>query len=326
MDLAPSVENYMYGKGVVMFRAHGAEGYLHLGNCPAFGLQVGVEQAEHFSSMSGTKEKDAAFVTQKSATGNVTMEEFNAENVAIAFLGDVMEGSQASKTLSGHAVAVTPGRYVDLGMKRLGITRIMLAGGTGDFSVGETVTGDASSASGSVAWAEPGLVELVGVTGVFKIGENVTGDTSSASATASGVERAADVVVTDAAESPTTRYKSGVDYMVVAEGGMLTVAKGGAAGSAETVYVSADVPALKTHKVDALTNAKCEGELLFIGQPEQGPRWHVRMWRASLKLSGEIGMISDDAAQMQMSIEGLADRGGHPASPFFEAVKIDNVD
>ena len=87
--LAPNTANYVVGKGFLIFRPVGEEDFFHLGNVPSYVFTPAVEKLEHYSSMAGTKEKDATIVTQKTGTVKVTMEELTARNVALMLMGDI---------------------------------------------------------------------------------------------------------------------------------------------------------------------------------------------------------------------------------------------
>ncbi len=56
--LAPSTENYLIGKGFLIFRPVGETDFFHLGNVPTFEFTPAVTKLDHFSSQEGTKEKD----------------------------------------------------------------------------------------------------------------------------------------------------------------------------------------------------------------------------------------------------------------------------
>src|ERR1044072_1539283 len=87
--LAPSSDNYVIGKGFLIFRPKGEEYFFHLGNCPSFTFTPAVTKLDHFSSMEGTKEKDKSIVTEKNGTVRITMEEFTKRNLGIMLMGDV---------------------------------------------------------------------------------------------------------------------------------------------------------------------------------------------------------------------------------------------
>jgi hypothetical protein len=87
--LAPNTDNYLIGKGFLIFKPVGETDFFHLGNVPNFEFTPAVTKLDHFSSMEGTKEKDASIVTEKTATVKITMEEFSKRNLGILLMGDV---------------------------------------------------------------------------------------------------------------------------------------------------------------------------------------------------------------------------------------------
>lgn len=311
---SPQTRNYLYGKGELFFRAEGSDGYDHLGNAPAFNISLIEEKLEHFSSLSGTKTKDLQLITQKGASVAFTLEEFTAGNLVRAFKGkEAARDVQAAASFSGLAISVNKGLYTLIGKERLGLTRLehgVASGGT--FTAGGTVTGSTSSATASIAYAGEGVLECVNVRGTFQTGEQLSA--SSVTASLRGVAKVADAVITDKASAPTTRFRLGVDYDLNARTGLLRVRE---TCAAETVYVSADCEASDARLVDALTASDVTGELLFVGQPDQGPGLVVQCWKVTLSLGGEVGLISEELASIPMSGEVLADELNHPESPFF---------
>lgn len=314
MTASPQTRNYLYGKGELFFRAEGSEGYDHLGNAPAFTINLTEEKLEHFSSMSGTKTKDLQLVTQKGASVAFTLEEFTLGNLLRAFKGATAATQmQDAATVTGMVISANKGLYTLIGKEKLGFTRLEHGPvASGSFAAGGTVTGSTSSAVATVAHVGDGVLECVNVRGTFVPGEEIT--VSSVTAALHGVARVADVVLTDKASSPTVRYRQGVDYDLNARTGLLRVRE---SCSAETVYVTADCEACDAQLVDALTASDVTGELLFVGQPDQGPGMVVQCWKTSLSLGGEVGFISEELASIPMTGEVLADDLNHPESPFF---------
>ena len=314
MTASPQTRNYLYGKGELFFRAVGSEGYDHLGNAPAFTISLTEEKLEHFSSMSGTKTKDLQLVTQKGATVAFTLEEFTTGNILRAFKGAaVAKQMQAAATVSGQSVSANKGLYTFVGKEKLGFTRLehgTVAGGT--FAPGSSVVGSTSSATATVAYVTDGVLECVNVRGTFVPGEEIAA--SAIKATLQGIAHVADVVLTDKASAPTVRYRQGVDYDLNARTGLLRVRE---SCSADTVFLTADCESSDEQLVDALTASDVTGELLFVGQPDQGPGLVVQCWKVTLSLSGEVGLISEELASIPMTGEVLADDLNHPESPFF---------
>ena len=205
----------------------------------------------------------------------------------------------------------TSRRFV--GKEKLGFTRLehgTVAGGT--FAPGSSVVGSTSSATATVAYVTDGVLECVNVRGTFVPGEEIAA--SAIKATLQGIARVADVVLTDKASAPTVRYRQGVDYDLNARTGLLRVRE---SCSADTVFLTADCESSDEQLVDALTASDVTGELLFVGQPDQGPGLVVQCWKVTLSLNGEVGLISEELASIPMTGEVLADDLNHPESPFF---------
>lgn len=104
---APDVRNYTIGKGRAYFKKEGGE-WRALGNVPSLEFTPEIEKLEHFSSMEGVKTKDRTVVISKKGTVKITMEEWNADNLAMALLSDVdtnSEGRSVIDIFSTNAVS-----------------------------------------------------------------------------------------------------------------------------------------------------------------------------------------------------------------------------
>jgi hypothetical protein len=252
MPVSPSTENYLYGKGEILFKPTGETGYMHLGNCPAFALNVEFEKAEHYSSMAGTKEKDLSKVIQKTVKSSITMEELSVQNMNLVLMGGtVAETSQTESEIDGLEVTVATDRFVPISDGKL---------------------------------------------------------------------RLSDVIVADAATTPTTTYTEGVDYILNREAGLIMALSSGSITT--SCFVTATVNAVTKSTLSPLSQSSVSGELYFVGNPDLGPHWQVRGWKVELSLSGEIPFISDDIAQITVEAEFQADRANHSDAPFFEAVNV----
>lgn len=321
MTLASSNQNYMYGKGRVYFKPSGGAGYIDLGNVPKFELAIELTKAEHYSSRSGIKEKDLELITQKKATTTFSLEEFSAENINLAFLGDTLQNStQAAGYVANTSTALVDDQFVDLNKKNVFITRITHGAVTGTaFALGETITGGTSDATGKVGWKTSTYIELYDVDGTFEVGETITGGTGNGTATTTSIETAEDIIVCDAATA-TARYVAGEDYTVDSQAGFIRMLAAGDITS--PAFLTYDYPTATLQAVRALANSSSRGELMFIGDPDQGPKMRVQCWDVSLTISGAVGLISDDVASIPMTGEILSSPSLHSQEPFFRATVI----
>jgi hypothetical protein len=316
MPLANNTDNILYGKGRLYFKPTG-ESYIDCGEVPNFEMNFDLTKVDYYSNRAGTRNKVLSFISEKKVVANFNFEEFAPELLNLGLLGDgVVSGSQAAAVIDAVETTTAEDQFVDLGKHDLSYLKVSHGAVTsGPFDAGETVTGGTSSATGKVAWMATGHLELVDITGTFQVGETLTGGTSGATATSTVVETITDdIVVTDAATA-TARYVKGTDYSVDNFGGLLRELSGGSI-AANTCYVSANCSARTTKAVRMLASSAITGELLFIGEPDQGPKYRIQAWTVSLSISGAVGFISDDPAQMPIEAEILADTSGHASEPY----------
>ena len=89
MPVSPSTDNYYVGKGKLSFKLTGATTFRDLGNVTELETTPNLTTLEHFSSREGVKKKDKEVVTEKKMTVRLVMDEWTADNLAMALLGDV---------------------------------------------------------------------------------------------------------------------------------------------------------------------------------------------------------------------------------------------
>ncbi|MBU0994117.1 MAG: hypothetical protein KJ737_16625 [Proteobacteria bacterium] len=321
--LAPNTNNYFYGSGRLYFKSNTESGFLALGNVPKLEIEIAIEKQTHYSSQEGTRLKDKERIAEKGATASFDMEEYSAENLNLAFLGDgIQNGSQPTGTLDAQEITVINDRFVDLGKLDLSLLRIDHGSVTdGPFDAGETITGTTSSATAKIAWADDTnqYLECINVSGTFEDGEIITGGTSTATALISSATTKKDVVVANAA-TPTTRYTLGTDYSLDLAGGLIRKLSTGSIST--SCFVSADYAAKTVKSIRALANSEVTGELLFIPTSDDGPRWKIEGWKVSLSINGAVGLITEDVGSIPMTAEFLADTENHPDEPFYRATEI----
>jgi hypothetical protein len=89
MPVSPSTDNYYVGKGKISFKPTGASTFRDLGNVTELETTPNLTTLEHFSSREGVKKKDKEVVTEKKLTVRLVMDEWTADNLAMALLGDL---------------------------------------------------------------------------------------------------------------------------------------------------------------------------------------------------------------------------------------------
>ena len=167
-----------------------------------------------------------------------------------------------------------------------------------------------------------------------------TAGTTTATATHDGVTLTFAVGATDSflstGNTPMTfavtaginTYKEGVDYVIEEEsirGGLIKIKKGGAINAGDVVRVTATVPEADFVTVSGSDAGKIRGELVFIGDPNQGNVVMVEAWNCNVKPDGDLtGLIGDDFGEFTLSIDVMSDYENHPLYPLYKVTKLGN--
>lgn len=80
-------------------------GFMFLGNCPEFNLNVDFEELTHMDSTRGFKEEDASAITSRTVGGSVTFDDMKPENLAYFFMGSSTILTQASGSDGAESIA-----------------------------------------------------------------------------------------------------------------------------------------------------------------------------------------------------------------------------
>ena len=135
-DIAPSVDNYMIGKGKCYFDRNDSDGNstgeLDLGNDPSFSLGLENENLDHYSSMDGVKKKDKSAVISTDQTIAFTLDEINIENLNLALFGDGVEYLNLSDGIETDKAAIAKvDRWVKLAHRKLNSGTVVITNAAG---------------------------------------------------------------------------------------------------------------------------------------------------------------------------------------------------
>ena len=97
--IAPDVDNYAVGKGIVSFKPEGAADYIDLGNVAELQYTPTVEKLDHYSNRAGTRTKDKSIVQTRSGTLRILMEELTAQNLSMLLMGTIDEEAVGGPTI-----------------------------------------------------------------------------------------------------------------------------------------------------------------------------------------------------------------------------------
>lgn len=121
MALVYSQNQYAIPRGRVFFNPINSAtdeflGEIYLGNCPSMGISIETEKAEHYSSETGLREKDASVVLEVKRSGALQCDNMSGSNVSLFLSGTTGTVTQASGSVTDEVISVLPGRYYQLGL------------------------------------------------------------------------------------------------------------------------------------------------------------------------------------------------------------------
>jgi len=306
MSLTSNPNNIRYnGTGRVYAAEVGGDALMDFGELENFNFNSAVSHEQMRSNR--TADRSVILERESERTANLTWgaRELTDKIVAMALMGSAISESAQS---AGHRLADEPtleaDSYIDLGHVDVSITRVT-GTITGTIAFDDTLTGADSAATAKVAWTASGLVELVNVDGDIQVGEKLELDTDNY-ITASGVSVARDVVVTNDAATPATRYVQGTDYDLDADYGLIRKLSSGTMG--EDAAVSYNYPPVDMHTFNAMEASSVERKIMFVTDgADGGPRFRVTFWRVNVSLSGDWSLIGDGASTLPFQATVMRD-------------------
>lgn len=135
-------ENLVIGKGIARAAKHPtssptalATGFRDLGNAPSFSVSIAIDKGEHASSRGGVNETDLTWAVKVSRSATITLEEMNADNVALLLLG-----TKSTVAIASAIAVIETFTNVEKGYSyQLGVTTVN-PGGSGLISNATVVT------------------------------------------------------------------------------------------------------------------------------------------------------------------------------------------
>lgn len=110
---AQSPDTYVIGRGHVLFRKHGTEAFISLGDVDSFNLSKEVERAERYGKEAGIKTLARSVPIQSSMSCSFTCYQFTNAVRAMAMLGNP-DGKRNQSQATGETVTVTAAKAGDI--------------------------------------------------------------------------------------------------------------------------------------------------------------------------------------------------------------------
>jgi hypothetical protein len=327
----------------VLFKKSGAAAYLDLGNAPAFTVNTTIEKIEHFSSRSGLSKKDLEVITKLTMAGSFTLDEPNAENLAMFFMSDAGAEDASQGTITTESADtlsnILENRWYPLTKTGAGTASLPASAAAVPENVGTATLAISGTTTAVGAHSVKVLVVTTGATGTIRLsldgGDWGTIRTLTASAytgvagdgvlngTVFTFSDGANTVAGDiftfniafAAATP-VQYSNvtavtgiagtlGTDYLLDLNAGLVMfIGTSWSYGVDDvTPVVTATANANRTITKGG-TLTSLKGDLYFVGDPPQGRIIDI-MGYCSLTPNGDFALIGEDWMQVQFNVEFL---------------------
>lgn len=165
-----ATRDYTLGKGKVLFKPSGEDGYIDLGNAPAFAVNLSIDKLEHFSSREGLSKKDLEVITKLGLGGTFTLDEPNSENLRMFVMssGVAADAQAGGSTAASDITNIVLDRWYPMTLAGTGTASLPGGGATvaDSENVGTaTVTITGTPASVTVDHSVKVMVQTTGTTG-----------------------------------------------------------------------------------------------------------------------------------------------------------------
>lgn len=132
-----------------------------------------------------------------------------------------------------------------------------------------------------------------------------------------GARQITNVVVT---QDGTEVLTENTDYIVYSEFGLIKLVDGGAVNAGYDIQVQYDQPELTIDQVRIAKESSQICHLLYLADDANadgdGANDRLEIWRVQVGPTGEMGVISDEYGNFQLTMAVLSDAANHPNDPF----------
>ena len=120
--------------------------------------------------------------------------------------------------------------------------------------------------------------------------------------------------------------KEGVDYLIEEQSsraGFIKIMDTPKIEKGDMILVTAKASEASLITVSGASAGEIEGELMFIGDPNQGDVYVIEAWDVKVQPDGDLtGLISDDFGSFDLTIKFLTDYQNHPEYPYYKVTKV----
>ena len=120
--------------------------------------------------------------------------------------------------------------------------------------------------------------------------------------------------------------KEGVDYLIEEQSsraGFIKIMDTPNIEKGDMVLITAKASEASFVTVSGASAGEIEGELMYIGDPNQGDIYVIEAWDVKVQPDGDLtGLISDDFGSFDLTIKFLTDYKNHPEYPYYKVTKV----
>lgn len=183
----------------------------------------------------------------------------------------------------------------------------------GDFD-GYTI--EAASNALDLTTASGTYVTMTGTAGSTSLTLTVAGVTMTFTLTPADMFTVPSGIMTFNVTAGMSTFKEGKDFVLEDEsirGGLIKIKKDGAIKAGDTVMISCTIPDASYVTVSGSAAGKITGELLFLGDPNQGNALMIEAWKCNIRPDGDLtGLIGDDFGEFTLQLDIMSDYENHP--------------
>ena len=127
-------------------------------------------------------------------------------------------------------------------------------------------------------------------------------------------------------KASSSELKEGVDYLIEEQSsraGFIKIMDTPNIEKGDMVLITAKASEASFVTVSGASAGEIEGELMYVGDPNQGDIYIIEAWDVKIQPDGDLtGLISDDFGSFDLTIKFLTDYKNHPEYPYYKMTKV----
>ena len=311
-----------------------ASGSMVLNEYNMYNLALGMYGVENVHQQAGTTLVSTAY-TVPSVPGIIELRDadgnryYNVSNVSVAPLSAIppsavftSTGTATDTDANGGQLSVNAGGYTGTTNATIYYTIV-----TANTAAGDLDGFEVRLATSALALNTAMAVDIIATAGTTSLVATVSGVavTFTLGATDSFTAMNGNIATIDVTAGITV-YELNKDYTaddIDLRAGLIKIRPNSRIQEGQTVSINATIPKEDYITVSGAVAGKIEGELLFVGDPNQGNAITIEAWKCSLRPDGDMsGLIGDDFGEFTINFNIMSDYENHYDYPLYKVTKV----